>query len=151
RGRSGTGRGSELERGAFGDVRRRNPRVPDVLLESRRPRTGRHTTDRRTAVEDRPEIVQRALVRHPCTPHVDADELPVDALVRDPREGPLADKLWLLIDSAVLPQPGDGERGAAGDAKARPELKEAALDPRAPRRRDRGDPVRSARPLHPPP
>src|SRR5262249_35462006 len=121
------------------------------LLESRRPRTGRHTTDRRTAVEDRPEIVQRALVRHRCTPDVDADELPVDALVRDPREGPLADEILLLIEFDVLLQAGDVERGVARAADVRPVVEDAGLDPPGLRRRDRGDAVRSARLLHPPP
>jgi hypothetical protein len=96
----------------------------DVLLQARRPRTGRDPPDGGVALNERPEVVQRALIGHRITADLDPHELAVEEVaVADLAKCLFPDEVDLLVELDVLLEAGEVKRRVRPPRDVRPELK----------------------------
>src|SRR5262245_41673921 len=137
-------RGLGLERGAGRLPPDRDPGVADVAFEPWGPGAGGDPSEPRLALEQRPDVVQRALVGHRIAADVDADELAIEQVpVADLLQALAADEVGALIPLDELLEPGHVQRRVL-DADVRAVVEDPGLDAPGLARRDHADPVRLA-------
>ena len=109
----------------------RHPRVADVPLEPGRPRAGRDLPQTRVALDQRPEVVQRALVGHRLAADLDADQLAVEQVaVADLLQAAAAEEVGALVPLDEPLEPAHVQRRVL-DPDVRAVVEDARLDPRA--------------------
>src|SRR4030095_9486814 len=117
---------------------------PDVALEPGRPRARRHPPHARVALDQRPEVVQRALVPHGLAADVDADELSVDQVaVADLLQPRAPEEVSLLFPLDEPLEPAHVQRRVL-DPDVRSVVEDPRLDPPRLAGCDHADPVRLA-------
>ncbi len=119
-----------------------------LRLEPGRPRARGHPPEPRVALDQRPEVVERALVGHRLAADVDPDELAVEQVaVADLLQPRAAEEVRLLVPLDEPLEPAHVQRRVL-DPDVRAVVEDPGLDPAGLARRDHADPVRLPRLEH---